>query len=482
MVARRSRRRPARALAPAQPNSRLWVASILITTVFCLVLIFRSLMYGALALPPVYDDISYFNDAASRLIEFYRLGLGGLLGNLKAGPPHAPLSTLLAFAGFSLFGIRPWAAVAANGVLLLFFVRLFFQSRKDCRSAYHRCWQSRCCARPCSAAPCSNAGRTCSALSSSASGQSACWRRRGRTPAASSSLQVLCSAWRCSAKPTVFHLTAALFWAAMFLASCPTFFRRQFARPIVAGVATTAVAMAVAAPYYIYAWRQVLDYIYMAVFSPEVSIWVVPLSLREHVLFYLTGETGQSSLGPWLYAGAVIGIAALSTLWVRGPRSVVARGLLIAAMVIVSYLAVTILRFKGPHGLPFAGVFLSAAALATVELARRLPIPAAWAFGVLFVGFSLSNFRWPYHREPVEHAYAVNSMGYGRSGVSRRGSGGGRQSVHADDVRFLFESDRFSNWNSGSAGFSPHCWMMLNEPAISRSTENECWRRISFSL
>jgi hypothetical protein len=383
-----------------------WLAAVIITAIVGDVLILQSLQFGALALPPVYDDISYFNDGAYRLLAFYRSGLADLFSNLKAGPPHAPLSTALAFSGFSVFGIHAWAAVAANAVLLLFFVRAFLAYAKKLPVGLAILLSLALLGAP-------FFGRAvlefrpdmfCSLLIGvgTVGVLATPWPESRRIQVIAGMLFGLALL----AKPTVFHLTAALFFAAMFLASCPFFFFRKFARPIAALVITTSVALAIALPYYLVAWHHVLNYIWTTIFGTEASIWVRPLPFRDHVLFYLTGETGRTSLGKWLYVGAAVGIAALWTLWLRAPRHVAVRASLTAAMVVVSYLAVTIPSFKGPHGLPFAAIFLCAVALATVELSMRLPRPTAWAFGVLLTVFSFWQFQWPYAGEPVDSDFA----------------------------------------------------------------------------
>ena len=60
-------------------------------------------IYGRLAMPPPYDDVSYFVDALERMRIFLDQGFFGLLQNLISSPPHAPYSTIAALLAF-LFG------------------------------------------------------------------------------------------------------------------------------------------------------------------------------------------------------------------------------------------------------------------------------------------------------------------------------------------------------------------------------------------
>src|SRR5262249_27810719 len=103
-----------------------WIAAILVTATFAALLINQSRMMGALALPPVYDDVSYYVTGAEYLKSFYERGIIGPFEAYLSNPPHAPLSTALAFLGFCFLGIKPLAGPAANAICFLFFLRAFF--------------------------------------------------------------------------------------------------------------------------------------------------------------------------------------------------------------------------------------------------------------------------------------------------------------------------------------------------------------------
>jgi hypothetical protein len=399
--------------APDQDRSSSaarWIASLLVTTIISTLLIMQSLKMGALALPAVYDDISYFSDAARRLLVFYRSGVSGWLADFTAGPPHAPLATLLAFTGFALFGIEHWSAVAANAFLLLLFVRGFYAIASDLPLG-----QATLLAIALLGAPFfgvtileSRPDMFCSLfIAAGTIGIIATPWGRSRRIQVLTGLAFGAALW---AKPTVFHLTVALFWAAMFLASLPSFIRRDLKQPVIAGVVTTGVATAVALPYYVLAWRHVVNYIWNTVFGAQASIWVRKQPLIDHVLYYLTGPTGSVSLGVWLYIGIAIGGVVLIMVWRTGSRAMAIRTSLVAAMVLVTYLAVTIPTFKGPHGLPFSAVFLCSTAVAAVVLVKRLPRFAGWALCISIATASLIQFQWPYARvsTPVEAAYAAS--------------------------------------------------------------------------
>ncbi|ARP84091.1 hypothetical protein CAL12_26930 [Bordetella genomosp. 8] len=357
-------------------------------------MIMQSLKSGALSLPPVYDDSSYFSDAARRLVLFYRFGLHELVSYTVAAPPHGPLSTALAFSGFALFGIEPWAAVAANSILLFFFVRLFYWMAAPLplrettllaiaflAAPFFSMTVLEC--RPDMYCSLFIAVGTLGMVVRDWLGQ-----RRVQVIAG---LAFGAALW---AKPTVFPLTIALFIAAMFFAALPALRRREWRGVIRAGAVTMGVGLLLAAPYYVLAWRHVVDYIWTTAFGSEAAIWVQPLPFLAGVLYYLTGPTGAESLGPWLWLGVGIGIAALLILLSRRHRSMAMTAAQVVAIVVIAYLAVTIPSFKGPHGLPFAAVFLCAAALAAVFVATALPRIARLVFCVLLAGLSISQFHW----------------------------------------------------------------------------------------
>jgi hypothetical protein len=99
---------------------------VLIILLKAAILLFRGETYGRLAIPPVYDDVTYFVDGLERVIAFKAGGLGALLSGLVRSPPHSPYATFGAFFGFLITGnstIAPYAfnaiAVAVLTALLL---------------------------------------------------------------------------------------------------------------------------------------------------------------------------------------------------------------------------------------------------------------------------------------------------------------------------------------------------------------------------
>jgi hypothetical protein len=81
-----------------------------------------SLSYGRLAHDITYDDVTYFNDAYTRIQVFYQQGLGPMIAGLLHNPPHSPWSSLLAFSGFAVFGPFDWVPYLMNGINIFLFL------------------------------------------------------------------------------------------------------------------------------------------------------------------------------------------------------------------------------------------------------------------------------------------------------------------------------------------------------------------------
>jgi hypothetical protein len=110
----------------SEPLPRLEAATVLahvltwavLAAGFTLLIVHYSVTRGKLIVPAHYDDVTYLRDGLSKLDAFYRGGLNGILGRAIDQPPHSPFSTLVAVAGYALFGIHDWSPYAANGIII----------------------------------------------------------------------------------------------------------------------------------------------------------------------------------------------------------------------------------------------------------------------------------------------------------------------------------------------------------------------------
>jgi hypothetical protein len=102
----------------------------------------------------------------------------------------------------------------------------------------------------------------------------------------------------------------------------------------------------------------------------------------------------------------------IAAVLIEGDRTEVRRLLLALFALGLTYLAVTAPNFKGPHGYPFAALFMVGVALACVAVVRRLPPAAAWAFCLSLIVFSGWQWEWTFTRMhgPLDPNFADTSQ------------------------------------------------------------------------
>ena len=79
---------------------------------------------------PLYDDAGYLLDAMSRIVFDSGFGLLSVIHSFVQAPPHAPLSTITAMAGFWLIGPEPSSAYIANSWILLIYIGIILWASK----------------------------------------------------------------------------------------------------------------------------------------------------------------------------------------------------------------------------------------------------------------------------------------------------------------------------------------------------------------
>ncbi|PZV40512.1 hypothetical protein [Mesorhizobium kowhaii] len=393
-------------------SGSLWLQAAIVTAFFSALMIRQSLQHGRLALPPTFDDVSYLNQGGYYLSIFDTQGFTGLLNTYLAGPPHAPISTGAAFAGLALFGVHDWIGAVTNAVILLFFSRLFLTVARDLTIAQSTLLLSALWCGP-------------------YIGMTLIWFRPDMLAAllvaigtvyivtrtdwvANRRAQIIggifcgLSLW---GKPTIFPLTLALYGIAVLLTSLPAAFNREYKKILYAAIVLFGLAITVSLPYYAFSLDSVVSYIYDVVFGSQADIWVHPLPLVETLNFYLTGYYGKISIGWWVYGAPVVALLAFMTLWIGADITALRRALLVVALVLIAYVAVTIPTFKGPHGFPFAATLLVSTALAVTVIARSLPRIYSTAFCALILAVSLWQFEWEF---TIAHSYVTTAQANSR--------------------------------------------------------------------
>jgi hypothetical protein len=416
-------------LPAGQARNRIlrWILAAIITAVFAAFQINESFSAGTLAFPPVYDAVNYYLSGAAYLKPFRESGFGGIVQVYLAGPPHAPMSTFLAFIGFSMLGIKPWVGPVSSAVVLFFFVNAFLGIASDLALGQAILLAIAFLGFPLigDALMLFKPDWFCALLTAAGSLFILLrpdWLISRRDQLIAGAL-LGAALW---AKPAVFHVTIGVFGAAMLMASLQALRQQDIKVAATAGLVTLGTGILISLPYYALELGHVLDYVWTTAFGEQAEIWVKQRSLHDHLLYYLTGPIGARSLGLWLYAGAVIGAALVLRLRVSGDRKALHREGLTIVLIVLAYLGVTIPAFKGAHGLVFAALFLTATALGTVVLVRRLSRPLAWSVCVALLLFSAWQFMWPYTRAqgaPADPAFAASRWDMLHKAVAALGEG-----------------------------------------------------------
>lgn len=392
----------------------LWIMSIGLAAVFTALHIQHSLVSGALALPPTYDDVGYFLDAARRLETLHRDGLWAALSEYGRRPPHSPLSSLLALLGFSVFGVKPWAACAAMAIPLALIARALFAISNGLPL-----WASSvlCTAllgspivgiliiefRPdalCALATASGAllivlGR---------------WSRGdGRTCIGAGVLLGVALL----TKPAIFLLTFAVFGAAMLIAGLPRI-RSGWREILRAAAISSGVAALLAAPHYAVAFGNILQYFVSNFFGSASEVWNLKISITEHFLYYVVGAGGKFALGAWLYVALAAGVSISIVSAFRGDRETLSKVARVAALIACCYLFVSLPAFKSPFiGIAFCAFIMASLAIVAAFSARLLARTgrnvAASVLVLSLLLFSIAEFASPWARHgrpPLDRAYA----------------------------------------------------------------------------
>jgi hypothetical protein len=318
----------------------------IITVIFVGIQLQASLNTGTLSLPATYDDISYYVDAARRVQTFWQGSLGAVLREYLANPPHAPGSTLLAALGFMLFGVKPWAADAANALPLFIFIVILLRLYADLprsigipaalASLLIPMWGLAIVEfRP---------DMWCGAFT--VMGTLLIVLRDPREIATAAWTGVV-FATALLLKPTFSPLVIILFGAAVALRLGPYLRdRKQWTSIFAACLIIVGVAVLIAGPHYALYWKHLLNYYREHVFGADTALWTPHLARTDKALYYLTGPGGAPTLGRWVWLGFLT-LAALPIFTLRG-HCLAWPTLILMILSLIAYLVVTIPGNKSP--------------------------------------------------------------------------------------------------------------------------------------
>jgi len=116
---------------PVKENGNIYfylLVPLLVYTLKAVILMRGGTLYGRLAIPPPYDDVTYFVDAMERVRIFFDRGLYGFIQSLISNPPHAPYSTIAAAVAFLLGGPNVAGPYIMNAVVAAVLSAMLFRS------------------------------------------------------------------------------------------------------------------------------------------------------------------------------------------------------------------------------------------------------------------------------------------------------------------------------------------------------------------
>jgi riboflavin transporter FmnP len=329
---------------------------LLITGLMTAVMVQYSFSVGPLSHDITYDDIGYFNDGLRRLDVLYAGGVPGFLRDYSKEPPHSPMSSLLAMASFAVFGVHDWAPYVGNGLLLLFAIAAVDVLLRDVSNLGRGLLLILVGTAPLTLKlvtefrPDIACGlfTALGVLLVLRDGFTVCgWRRLGGIG--------LLFGLALLAKPSAFPFTLGINWLAGLLAFLQKIHHREhrehrerteqifgtlrgwLGRCVVCG----GLAVVVALPHYLVAWRPVLRYIQMVLFSEHTGELSLAPGQELPWTFHWNGAGGTRMIGWHLYLFLTAFLVGLVVAVWRRDRSATTRLMALAVVTVVAFVVPT---------------------------------------------------------------------------------------------------------------------------------------------
>lgn len=372
-----------------------------VSGVFVVFQVQMSLRAGTLGLPPTYDDVGYFVDAATRLSEFLSGGLAKLARGYFANPPHAPGSTFLACVGFMLLGMSSSAAAMSNAIPLFFVSFLLLRLFRTCPRWVASLTVSLLLLIPIFGLAIVEfrpdmwcAIFTVIGTLFIAMGDVHEHKRRAVYAGIAFAAALLM-------KPTFSPMVLILFSAATVLRCVPLARQRTDWSKMAHSVGFIwGIPLALAGPHFVFALPRLVDYYRLHVFGSESAVWSPNLTLTAQLLYYVTGPGGSPTIGPWILPSAAT-IAIPFWLWRRRQWSALWIASSILILTLLAYAIVTIPGNKSPYlGMVVPAYLAGGVAISTAvvlhELYARGAHRTAVAICAAMFAFAVVTYRVPW--------------------------------------------------------------------------------------
>jgi hypothetical protein len=375
------------------------VLATILAAAFVALQIAASLNGGTLSVPPTFDDIVYYNDAASRVRILWDSGIVAVLTNYIASPPHAPGSTFLAAVGFLMFGFKPWAADIANTLPLFLFTLIIIRLFSGLPLGIMVPATIASLLIPIFGLAIVEFRPDMWAAGFTALGALLITLHDPRVTRVAV-LSGLAFAAALLMKPTLSPLVIILYGAAIALRFAPHLRdRKELLIALRSCLIIGGIALILAGPHYILALQNLVEY-YRSIFGSGAAMWSPSLSRSEQLLYYLTGPGGRPSLGRWVYLGALTLVAPVA-LFALNRRTLAWRATFVAVLATIAYTVVSVPGNKSAYlGVVFpafavAAIILTIAAILKALYARQ-KILTAYTVALALLAFAVGSYRFPW--------------------------------------------------------------------------------------
>jgi hypothetical protein len=414
-----------------------WAIILVVSALFTALTIRVSMERGRLAIPPGFDDVYYMAQGARWLAMLRDSGIGATLREYIVRPPHSPVTVGLAALSFGIAGIREWAPYAANAAVVTLYLGAAFWALRGA-GLWRRLLGVALMAtapvtaiavhdfRPDAAAAMLEALGVMLVLAGPVTGAG----RRLTLAGAAFGASLLC-------KSSVFAATLIVAGATLGLAALAQWAGER-TRPALPALARSAglfllgfVPLLLLYPPA--GWLHQWEYFRSNIAGPTAQYWVGTESLRTHLLWYIHGPGGDFILGWHAYVFGVMLVIGAAYLSLLGRRPERMRGAALGALLILTFLMVSLNRMKSHFlGMPFQALailaaFSSLGFMLRDEAARRRRVP--WATGGLVV-YTLVGacwFHWPFRIvDPADPAIAERRRLVEAVFAAARDAAGGR--------------------------------------------------------
>jgi len=350
---------------------------------------------------PFVDDASWLNEGIAMRDAMRDGGISGFVHHIVETKTLAPYS-IVAAAGFALFGIADWAPYLMNG-WLIFCLLAFIEIARRRAGLPLRTWFL--AAALALAFPISGFSIV-SFLGDISSGLfiaiGAIAFLQG-WPASESKLESWAgtAAWVFAffGKATLFPETMLIF-VITAVAGC-FFALRESPEPASRRALIrrwswrTGVVLLLILPYYILVARNLIDYLHLQNFGALRDVWAFKGTPWESLLFYVTGFSGETMLGPALYLALALIVLRIVLLISEGIWEKLRFVVLMAIVAIAFALPTSVVNKTTTVGSPFQFLVVLTAVTCFFAILKRLPQRAAGVLQLLVAAVVLLTFRFP---------------------------------------------------------------------------------------